>query len=307
MYPRVPQLYGVSFHEYVDNLSAQTLSSGDAESVKQANLSRRERFKRASSSPFAKALQQEAGESWQEFKSRCLYSLLIKQGLRILNKNPDTHRDNLFSLLQEHISYACEELKLPFPVSDYEIATGSAGKTWITWENLDRIAAKAADTAIENWDSSYVERHREMSAKGGRAKKYTLADHLSTAHLTPTEAAKALGVSRPTVYAMRAEFADLDLAIGEIHETTAPQPEPAEPDQVRPGAGDGTRPSSDGMARPVPNRGAGSPIGAHRSPGYREATGGVGPDALAALISPDKGKQEIVTMPYLVIAGKALG
>jgi hypothetical protein len=260
----------------------------------QANLSRRERYKKSKNrpQPFAKKLQQEPGESWAEFKSRCLFSLLVKEGLRILNKNPEALKENLLSLLLDYLPEACEVLDLPQPVTSYEISTGSASKTWLTWANLERIAKKAADTTVENWDSAYVDRHREMSRRGGSVKAYTLKDYLATSHLSRREAMEALGVSESTVKRMRRLYGahsaeELALLIEGENLEDERTAEHADPARVRDGAGSSATSEGDGVAPQDARRSARADRNAPRPSGCDDGPLSVG------VCEPSHVKQEI--------------
>lgn len=230
---------------------------------------------------------QEGGEGrWRmekdkSFSSRKLNSLLIGRVLSRMNHDPEVSDEELEQYLYELVPSLCIENDIAPPVTGYDIATGNADRRSMTWDQAIRTIRSAVAYAREMWDPKFYPALQQRAREAGRkGKKYDLAAHLATAHLNVTAAARALGLSRPTVYAMRREFADIDPTTGELRgeEETTSTPDDDESvvaDRVRSEAGDEPRLHADELAPAFSHRGSGSHSHAPLAPGMDDEAGGI--------------------------------
>ncbi|WP_349427481.1 hypothetical protein [Microbacterium sp. LWS13-1.2] len=173
------------------------------------------------------------------------------KGLSILNDNDHDKLSNekLVSMLLDYYPEAVHRLTPDATMMSAYDAVHGGGKTpgYLLWDHAEQQCENAAQSARDYWDADWRRRHREQSRRGGLVKSYTWEMYLSTAHMTNvSEIARVLGIARGTVYAMKREFADLNLSTGKIHEETS-QPEPAVTDR-------------DGAEAGTPSRLAGQPM-----------------------------------------------
>ncbi|MGN7965052.1 hypothetical protein ACTJKK_03145 [Microbacterium sp. 22179] len=160
------------------------------------------------------------------YMSRVLYTLLVQEGLKWKNHRVHVEKkiptwDDLSNHLDEWAmdgKYAEHTEVIQF-AADYEIATGNADrKGSLNWDQLEHIVSGAVDYVEDTWDETWYPRMIAKARKGGQAgRKWDLEQYLDTYDMTPTAAARHLGVSRPTVYAMRKHFDSVfDMSTGEV-------------------------------------------------------------------------------------------
>lgn len=163
------------------------------------------------------------------------YALLVSQALRIRNNffhkiRKPFDQESAVDEMWEHVPAIMVELDITTEIScSYDLAMNgmSSSRYWLEYDNINRMIVNAINSSAEMWSESYYPEHLEKARRGGlKGKRYTLADHVSTAHMGATEASRALGISRRTVYNMRREFADIDIATGEVHEAITPTTQP---------------------------------------------------------------------------------
>lgn len=173
----------------------------------------------------------EHGEKNRAYMSRVLYTLLIQEGLKWMNQQ--VHVDKkmpTWDELSQHLDEWAMDRKYEEHTdvirfsTDYEIATGNDDRKGVlSWSQLEHIVSGAVDYVEDAWDETWYPRMIARARKGGRAgRKWDLAEYMDTYDMTPTEAAKHLGVSRPTVYKMRKHFeAVFDMGTGEVFDAEA--------------------------------------------------------------------------------------
>lgn len=165
------------------------------------------------------------------YMSRVLYTLLIQEGLKWMNQQVHVNKKMpAWNELSQHLdewawdrSYEEHTDVIRFS-TDYEIATGNDDRKGVlSWDQLEHIVSGAVDYVEDAWDEAWYPRMIARARKGGQAgRKWDLAQYMDTYDMNPTEAAKHLGVSRPTVYAMRKHFgAVFDMGTGEVFDEDA--------------------------------------------------------------------------------------
>lgn len=133
---------------------------------------------------------------------RELCSVLVRSGMRYLGQNPNADARGLTCFLFFEAEEACEKL-------ERKHAAQLGGLTIPVLYQL-HSAETAARMASENFQrDEYTALQRKATAAGKKGRKYDLEAYLATAHLSVAAAARVLGISRPTVYAMRREYAVL--------------------------------------------------------------------------------------------------
>lgn len=163
------------------------------------------------------------------------YSLLVSQALRIRNNffhkiRQPFDEETAVEHMWDHVPVVMTELDITTEIMcSYDMAMNgmSSSRYWIEHDNIHRMIVNALNSSAEMWSESYYPEHLEKARRGGlKGKKYSLQDHVNTVHMGATEACRALGISRRTVYNMRREFADIDLTTGELREDTTPTTQP---------------------------------------------------------------------------------
>nr|WP_154922007.1 helix-turn-helix domain-containing protein [Microbacterium testaceum] len=166
----------------------------------------------------AKPLKREARESQQAFAYRKFFSYLISHGLHLMGQEKVSTLQELNEALTAYIPKAVEKSNLKV-VDGYEIATGrDSKKSGYTRVNLVRSAERASRKAFDDFDAETYKGMQERGAAAGRKTKHSVDQFLETRHMTVTEAARYLGFSRPTVYAMRSYYGNVNLETGEVDE-----------------------------------------------------------------------------------------
>lgn len=171
-------------------------------------------------------------EKGSAFPTRGMYSEMIKEAFKMMNRARYIHHRGITDReiaenLEGMVHDICDRLDIDYPATDYEVGMGNADRRSIRWSQVDRIIPAAIRFAHENYDPELYPGIQERARKAGRAyKSYNLDSHLTTAHLGVTAAARQLGISRTSVYAMRRDYADLDLSTGKCHHTATPSPQP---------------------------------------------------------------------------------
>lgn len=137
-------------------------------------------------------------ETPERYRARRVFSDMVSEALRWANTfNGDP---TIIDLLVKHKAESLNE-KMGRPISSQRM-----------WYE----AKKATREAMKMWDPEKATRIRESASKAGSVTKWSLEDHLATQGMTPTDASRHLGLSRPTVYAMRKHFQNVNPATGEI-------------------------------------------------------------------------------------------
>ena len=286
----VPQLFPTPLPEAWDRLFSLAPQSC-ATTIESRALDSIERFhpQPVLYTPSKKA---EKGYNDKSHEKNLHYGLLVGRALSIINQYHHVKREplsdeQLVELVMEYYPLALEELNLNSTMTTpYEARMdGVKASTLTHWGFAEQQCRNAVQSAREYWrEDVYPEiqrRAREQGARGGKAyKTYDLDAHLSTHHMRADDAARALGVSRRTVYNMRREFVDIDPTTGEVHgepqtTSTPDDDESVEPDRVRSEAGDGPSPLVDELAQALPHRGSGSHSRAPRTTGVDERPGGI--------------------------------
>lgn len=192
------------------------------------------------------------------------FSLLVSQALRIRNKyfhklKQTISEDDFVDEMWQYVAQAMEDLEITSPIAcayDMWMNGETSSRYWLEYDNITRFIRNAIASSGEVWDENKLPDLHAAASRGGKAfKKYDLGSHLATVHLSVTAAAKALGVARGTVYAMRREYADLDVTTGEVHAEEETSRETArlvavESDRLGQETRNESRSSVDGLAGP---------------------------------------------------------
>ena len=215
-----------------------------------------------------------------------LFSLLVSQALRIRNKyfhklKQTISEEDFVDEMWDYVPQALEELEITTPIGcayDMWMNGETSSRYWLEYDNITRFIRNAISSSGEMWDKNKLPNLHAAASRGGKAfKKYDLSSHLATTHLSVTAAARALGVARGTIYAMRKEFADIDVTTGEIHaeQETSQETAPAiavVTDRLRARTGNGTQSSVDGLAQPHANGSTGQDSTPAQPSGVAEGT-----------------------------------
>lgn len=217
------------------------------------------------------------------------FSLLVSQALRIRNKyfhklKEPISEEDLVDEMWQYVPQAMEELEITSPIAcayDMWMNGETSTRYWLEYDNITRFILNAIASSGEIWDENKLPALHAAASRGGKAfKKYDLDSYLATAHLSVTAAAKALGVARGTVYAMRRDYADVDVTIGEGHAEEETSHETArliavESDRVRQRLGNESRPSADRLADALANGSAGQDSTSSQRPVVAEIARGI--------------------------------
>lgn len=168
---------------------------------------------------WAKPLKRTVHETEQEFAFRNFYSHLIKRGMRIMGQAEVEAPEQLLESLTTYTPEAIEwsKLRVVNP-EDFDGSSSLARHAGYTWGNVDYSVQKATTFVLENFDSETYKGFQERGAEAGRKTKHSVDQFLETRGMTVTEAARHLGWSRGTVYAMRSYYANVNLETGELDE-----------------------------------------------------------------------------------------
>ncbi|WP_148285508.1 hypothetical protein [Microbacterium sp. B24] len=94
--------------------------------------------------------------------------------------------------LLNEVDAICAENDIPL-TDPYSVAMGNADSKGVS--DPERSIRLAAEYALEIWNPEVYRSIQQRAREAGRkSKKYTLADHLATAHLNVTAAARTLGL-----------------------------------------------------------------------------------------------------------------
>lgn len=127
--------------------------------------------------------------------------------------------EELLSALSAYALEAIEQSKLRVVnPEDFDGSSSLARRAGYTWGSVDYSVQKATTFVFENFDSETYRDFQERGAAAGRKTKHSVDQFLETRHMTVTEAARHLGWSRGTVYAMRSYYANVNLETGELDE-----------------------------------------------------------------------------------------
>lgn len=145
------------------------------------------------------------GKGW--YKSYCQregFSNLIKRGLKLVNHHlyklaEEVSDEDLFWELYKFLPEAYEGLGIGYP------------------KDIERELNRAVAKVREYWSPDvYRDIQERARAAGRKGKKYDVKSFLETKDMNASQAARHLGISRPTVYAMRREFSNVDPQTGDI-------------------------------------------------------------------------------------------
>ncbi|BFM23074.1 hypothetical protein [Microbacterium sp. che218] len=190
------------------------------ESVKKLTLPRSVSRARNYTLPgWAKPLRRTVHETQQEFAFRTFYSRLIKRGMRLMGQGCVEKPEQLLESLTTYAPDAIQQSKLRIVnPEDFDGSSSLARHAGYTWGNVDYSVQKATTFVLENFDSEAYRDFQQRGEAAGRKTKHSVDQFLETRHMTVTEAARHLGFSRPTVYAMRSYYANVNLETGEVDE-----------------------------------------------------------------------------------------
>ncbi|MEO2133201.1 hypothetical protein [Microbacterium sp.] len=202
----------ISIH--VDESAQQHRTSQRASSIKKykQNFSPLLEPKKKKSRQWNEGREHFTGFLQREVRSRLIHIAFREINDLVHNKNftPEECRNCLIPLLFGIYGLVQREVEDEYTEGHYGCPTGF----------IAIQANSAVEWALDHWDETYTERQRAKCAAGGRqGRKVSLEDHLATAHLSVTAAAKALGVHRNTITNLRRRYADLET--GEVNEETA--------------------------------------------------------------------------------------
>lgn len=251
------------------HLVGDSRSLDELEHVPQPLVSKKKKYNLPK---FATKVVRHKGESIHSFLLRSLGSQVVKFGLSYLGKNADETELGKFLFYLEVLAKTLEVAR------DLEAkhADELQGMRFDQSQLVADVNNRFVPFVLETFDrDKYDDMSRRGAAAGRKGTKYDdLAGYLRTVHLGRSAAAKALGITPPTLDKMRRQFADIDISTGEIHETTetTPQHEPAEPDQVGYTARTEARATGEHVATYVSSRGIRENHDAHRAGEDREIT-----------------------------------
>lgn len=159
------------------------------------------------------------------FLLRLLASEVIRFGMRYKGQNPSHQNAAMMIEMYIHALKVARTLETRFETE----LNGRTLRLDILWLSVER---NLLPMALENFDRETYESMQQRAQKAGRAhKSYTLHYHLQTAHMNVSQAARHLGISRNSVYAMRREYQEIDVSTGELREEAEATPynEPTQP------------------------------------------------------------------------------
>ena len=169
----------------------------------------------------AKPLRREGRETHQQLAYRRFFSLLVKHGLRYMGQNDGkVSEEELHEALWEYFSEAVDKSQLrEVHVEDYDYSESLARKARGHGVAPADVAIRAAVAyVLHDFDLEAYKKMQARGAEAGRKTKHSVEQFLETRHMTVTEAARYLGWSRGTVYAMRSYYANVNLETGEVDE-----------------------------------------------------------------------------------------
>lgn len=153
-----------------------------------------------------KQLQKNSDETDGHFAYRLVYSYLVSKGMREIGQFQEMPwcEELLGMALRSHVLDAVRFAEQRAGITYTATVSWSDEAFLAQWHGMCRRAAR---WALENFDSDTYKKKQEQGRRGGMAyRKWDLKEYLETYNMSVTEAAKTLGVSRPTVYAMRKYF-----------------------------------------------------------------------------------------------------
>lgn len=169
-------------------------------------------------------LQRKADESDYHYSYRLFYSYLVSKGMREIGQflEMDWDEELLGSvILSRHVIKA----------NRYALKHGGFNllKKYLhyskeaSYAQLEGMTCRAARFALDNFQAATYKKKQEAGRRGGMAfRKWDLEEYLETYNMTVAEAARAMGVTRPTVYKMRKHFdAVFSINTGEVFEEAA--------------------------------------------------------------------------------------
>lgn len=139
-----------------------------------------------------------------------MFSALISEGLKMIKLNPEVEIVQLATQLEEHYPVAMLEFDPDARmIHPYDAAHGGEkAPAWLDWDEVPIQARNAAQSAIQKFSKEWIEKHRQMSAKGGKVRSYDIHDYLAHRHdRFRADTARALGVDPGTVRAMHKRYA----------------------------------------------------------------------------------------------------
>jgi hypothetical protein len=220
-----PTLIEGTLDEYVLSLANRKETTfpggeGHGESTPEVPTPRRARRSRQVLMPWQTPLPEaDEGEYPADHAFRVFFSLLIRHGLRVQGQAGGTlTMEQIEEALEEYADTAITECNLP-TTNSYEVATGRESKRGgYSERSIARSVRRAAQYVVQDFDLAKYRMIQDQASRSGAKTKWTLEHFLETAHMTPTQAARHLGLTRPTVYAMRKRYSNIDLTTGEIRD-----------------------------------------------------------------------------------------
>lgn len=97
---------------------------------------------------------------------------------------------------------------------DFDGSVNEARRAGVLFTSIDRSVEKATALVLDDFSPETYRELQERGRAAGRKTKHSVTQFLETRHMTVTEAARHLGYSRPTVYAMRSYYANVNLETG---------------------------------------------------------------------------------------------
>lgn len=150
------------------------------------------------------------GDSHASWAQGFVFSALISQGLRFIRRNPEVEIDELAKLLEDFYPSAIAEVdpdaRMIHPYDAFH--GGDKTPAWLDWDQVPTQARNAAGSALEKYSAEWVEKHRQMSSKGGKARSYDVHDYL--AHRNDrfvAQTAREMNRDPDTVRAMKKRYA----------------------------------------------------------------------------------------------------